>query len=98
MKAFYIKDKNCRLIYKNLERKKKILKYIINNNKISTKMRKMLYLLLIKLPRKSSISRIENRCRISLRAHAVYRKFKLSRIFLKKMASEGNLMGIRKAE
>jgi small subunit ribosomal protein S14 len=50
-----------------------------------------------KLPRDSSKSRQQNRCQITGRPHAVYRKFKLSRIMLREAAMRGDVPGLKKA-
>ncbi len=50
-----------------------------------------------KLPRNSCKTRITRRCRITGRAHAVYRKFGVSRIMLREMALKGELPGVRKS-
>lgn len=52
---------------------------------------------LAKMPRNSSKTRIHNRCELTGRARAYYRKFKLSRIMLRKLASEGKIPGVTKA-
>lgn len=50
-----------------------------------------------KLPRNSAPARFKNRCQVSGRSKAVYRKFKLSRIALRDLASTGQLPGVIKA-
>lgn len=50
-----------------------------------------------KLPRNASPSRVQRRCRITGRPHAVYRKFGLSRIKLRELAMRGEVPGVRKA-
>ncbi len=52
---------------------------------------------LAKLPRNSAPSRVRNRCRLSGRPRAVYRKFKLSRIALRELASKGQIPGMVKS-
>ena len=42
-------------------------------------------------------NRIMNRCSVTGRPHAVYRKFGLSRITLREMASQGKIPGMTKA-
>ena len=49
---------------------------------------------LAELPRNSSPTRIRNRCSITGRPRAVYRKFKLSRLALRELASSGALPGV----
>jgi small subunit ribosomal protein S14 len=52
---------------------------------------------LSQLPRSSSKTRIRNRCALTGRPRGFYRKFKLSRICLRDLASQGILPGVSKA-
>ena len=52
---------------------------------------------LAKLPRNSSKVRVRNRCSITGRARAYIRKFGVSRITFRELASDGKLPGITKA-
>ena len=52
---------------------------------------------LAELPRNSSPTRIRNRCELTGRPRAVYRKFKLSRLALRQLASLGALPGVVKS-
>jgi len=49
------------------------------------------------LPRNSAKVRIQNRCELTGRPRAVYRKFKLSRLALRELASQGQIPGMVKA-
>ncbi|TFH67290.1 30S ribosomal protein S14 [Gammaproteobacteria bacterium LSUCC0057] len=49
------------------------------------------------LPRDASPVRQQNRCRITGRPHAVYRKFGLSRIKLREAAMRGDVPGLVKS-
>ena len=46
---------------------------------------------LAKLPRNSSATRLHNRCQLTGRPHAFYRKLKVSRIALRELASNGEI-------
>ena len=50
-----------------------------------------------KLPRNSCPTRLTRRCRITGRAHAVDRKFGVSRIMLRELTLKGELPGMRKS-
>lgn len=50
-----------------------------------------------KLPRDASPSRIQRRCRVTGRPHAVYRKFGLCRHKLREAAMRGDVPGLVKA-
>ena len=51
---------------------------------------------LAELPRNSSKTRIRNRCELTGRPRAVYRKLKLSRIALRELGSKGMIPGLVK--
>jgi len=50
-----------------------------------------------KLPRNSCPTRLNNRCKVSGRSKAYYRKFGISRIALRELALRGQLPGMRKS-
>jgi len=52
---------------------------------------------LSELPRNSAPSRIRNRCQLTGRPRGYYRKFKMCRIELRNLASEGQIPGIVKS-
>ena len=49
------------------------------------------------MPRDSSAVRLQRRCRVTGRPHAVYRKFGLSRIKLREIMMRGEVPGLKKA-
>ena len=50
-----------------------------------------------KLPRNSSATRLHNRCQLTGRPHAYYRKLKVSRIALRELGSSGQIPGMVKS-
>jgi small subunit ribosomal protein S14 len=52
---------------------------------------------LAQLPRNSAPSRFRNRCELTGRPRAFYRKLKLSRIALRELASSGQIPGMTKS-
>ncbi|MBF9059316.1 30S ribosomal protein S14 [Rhodobacterales bacterium HKCCSP123] len=52
---------------------------------------------LAKLPRNSSPTRLHNRCQLTGRPKAYYRKLKMSRIMLRDLASKGQIPGMVKS-
>jgi small subunit ribosomal protein S14 len=52
---------------------------------------------LAQLPRNSSATRIRNRCEITGRPRAFYRKLRVSRIALRDLASKGQIPGMVKS-
>ena len=97
MKCLYIKDKNRRFAYFTVEKKKLILQYILHNLSFDVEIRTFAYTELVNLIKKYSNTKIRNRCILTNRARAVYRKFKISRLFFKKFALQGSLVGVKKA-
>ena len=79
---------------KKYQKKRAMLKKIINNKKLELSERFAAQLKLDKLPKNSSKVRVRNRCGISGRPHGYYRKLKISRIALRDMASAGKIPGI----
>ena len=77
--------------------KRKALKKIIMNKKLSLEERFKAQQKLSKLPRNSSKVRIMNRCQITGRPHGVYRKLKISRIALRQLGLQGKIPGMIKS-
>ena len=78
-------------------KKRKNLKKIIMDKKLSLEERFKAQQKLSKLPRNSAKNRIMNRCQITGRPHGVYRKLKISRIALRKLGLEGKIPGMVKS-
>jgi small subunit ribosomal protein S14 len=91
------KNKNRRKLAKKFASKRTRLKAIANDRVLPAEERFAARLKLAALPRKSAPSRIRNRCVISGRPRAYYRKFQLSRIALRDLASSGQIPGMVKA-
>ena len=77
--------------------KREALKAIANDESRPLEERFEARLKLAALPRNSAPSRIRNRCVMSGRPRAYYRKFQLSRIALRDLASSGQIPGMVKA-
>ena len=77
--------------------KRRELKEIIMNKKISLEERFKAQMKLTKLPKNSSKTRVKNRCEITGRSHGVYRKLKISRITLRELTLEGKVPGMIKS-
>ncbi len=92
-------DKNRKKIIKSnrQEAKRKALKKIIMDKSISQEERFMAVLKLSALPRDGSKVRVRNRCSVTGRPRGNYRKFGMSRIAFRDLASTGQLPGITKA-
>ena len=77
--------------------KRAALKEIANDQERPMEERFKARLKLAQLPRNSSATRLHNRCQISGRPKAYYRKLKMSRIALRDLASEGQIPGMVKS-
>ncbi len=77
--------------------KRKKLKDIIMNKELPLEERFKAQQKLSSLPRNSSKVRVRNRCQITGRPHAVYRKLKISRIALRQLGLEGKIPGMVKS-
>lgn len=77
--------------------KRAALKEIVNNESKPMEERFRASLKLAKLPRNSSATRLHNRCQLTGRPHAYYRKLKISRIALRELGSAGQLPGVVKS-
>ena len=93
-------------IAKNERRKKLVAQYaarraelrsIIKNPSTDPETREEAIAMLAKLPRNSCPTRVRNRCAVTGRPRAYYRKFGLSRIALRDLALRGDLPGVIKA-
>lgn len=89
--------KRIRLVEKYAERRKELKEIIRKVNDYSIEERMAAQAALQKLPRDSSPVRLQRRCRITGRPHAVYRKFGLSRNKLRELAMRGEVPGLRKS-
>ena len=76
---------------------RKELREKVSNTKLSDDERYDAHLRLQKLPRDTSFSRAVSRCFVTGRGRGTLKKFGLSRIMFREMASRGKLPGVTKA-
>ncbi|MFE3838374.1 30S ribosomal protein S14 [Pseudogemmobacter sonorensis] len=88
--------KRAKLV-KQYASKRANLKAVIEDQSKPIEERFAATLKLAELPRNSSAVRIHNRCQLTGRPHAYYRKLKLSRIMLRELASFGQIPGMVKS-
>jgi small subunit ribosomal protein S14 len=77
--------------------KRAALKTVIKNQELPMEERFKATIKLAALPRNGSAVRLHNRCQLTGRPHAYYRKLKLSRIMLRDLASFGQIPGMVKS-
>ena len=91
------KNKRRERLSKQFAAKRARLKAIANDKKLPMEERFAAAVKLAELPRNSSPNRIRLRCELTGRPRANYRKFKLSRIALRDLASTGQIPGVVKS-
>ncbi len=91
------KNNRRRKMTRKFSGKRQRLKEVIMNKELAPEDRFQATLKLAALPRNGAKTRIRNRCEISGRPRGYYRKFKMSRIALRDLASEGLIPGVTKA-
>ena len=84
-------------LVKQYASKRDALKAIANDESRPLEERFEARLKLAELPRNSSKTRIRNRCVLTGRPRAYYRKLKMSRIALRDLASAGQIPGMTKS-
>ncbi len=89
-------EKRKKLVKRHAEKRAE-LKAIVKNEALPLEERFQASMQLSKLPRNSSKVRVRNRCRVTGRPRGVYRKFELSRITLRELASFGQVPGVIKS-
>ena len=73
------------------------LKAVARNESLPMEERFKARLMLAKLPRNSSPTRLHNRCEVTGRPRSYYRKLRMSRIALRDLASKGQIPGMVKS-
>jgi len=89
-------NKRIKMVQK-FAKKRDELKKIISDMSVSDEERYEARLKLQKLPRDTSPVRLQRRCQITGRPHAVYRRFGLSRNKLRELAMNGDVPGLVKS-
>ena len=82
---------------KQYANKRAKLKAIVQSKDVTMEERFTAQLKLAELPRNSAKNRIRNRCEITGRPRAYYRKIKMSRLALREMANLGLIPGMVKS-
>ena len=96
-KSMIAREKKREALVKKYAAKRAALKEIISDESKPMEERFRASLKLAKLPRNSSAVRLHNRCQLTGRPHAYYRKLKVSRIALRDLGSQGQIPGMVKS-
>jgi small subunit ribosomal protein S14 len=93
-------------INKNERRKRLVKKYagkyarlkaIADDESKDENERLIARLKMAELPRNANPTRVRNRCELTGRSRAYYRKFRLSRVMLRELANKGLIPGVTKS-
>ena len=92
-------EKNARRarLAKKHAAKRARLRAIARDRSLPPEERFQAYLKLAEMPRNGAAVRVRNRCQLTGRPRAFYRKFRLSRIALRDLASVGQVPGMVKS-
>jgi len=96
-KAMIEREKKRQKLVEKYADKRAALKEIISDESRPMEERFRASLKLAELPRNSSATRLHNRCQLTGRPHAYYRKLKVSRIALRELGSNGQAPGLVKS-
>ncbi len=96
-KAMVEKNKRRVKLAKKYAGKRERLMAIATNEELPPEERFRARLKLAELPRNANPTRIKNRCDVTGRPHAFYRKLRMSRIALRELGSQGLVPGLVKS-
>ena len=91
------KNEKRRLLVKKYAGKYAKLKAIANDQSLDETERLIARLKMAEIPRNGNPTRIRNRCEITGRPRAYYRKFRLARVMLRDLANQGLIPGVIKS-
>ena len=89
-------NKRRRLVTRDAE-KRAALKEIATNKELPMEERFAARLKLAQLPRNGAPTRVRNRCEVTGRPRAFYRKMRMSRIALRELGNQGLIPGLVKS-
>ena len=89
-------ERRKKLVEKTQAKREKLLAKA-NDKSLDETERLIARLKMAELPRNGNPTRIRNRCELTGRSRAYYRKFRLSRIMLRELANKGLIPGVIKS-
>jgi len=89
-------NRRAKLVSQQAVRRAK-LKAVIKNKDVSLEERFAATLKLAQMPRNASATRVKNRCEITGRPRAYYRKLRMSRIAMRDLGNRGLVPGLTKS-
>jgi small subunit ribosomal protein S14 len=91
------KNERRKLLTKKYAGKYAKLKAIANDESVDETERLIARLKMAEIPRNGNPGRVRNRCELSGRPRAYYRKFRLARVMLRDLANKGLIPGVTKS-
>jgi small subunit ribosomal protein S14 len=91
------KNERRKMLVKQYAGKFAALKAIANDKSLDEGERIMARLRMSTLPRNANPTRVRNRCELTGRPRAYYRKFRLARVMLRDLANKGLIPGVTKS-
>ena len=91
------KNERRRALVKKYAGKYAKLKAVANDTSLDETERLIARLKMAEVPRNGNPTRIRNRCEITGRPRAYYRKFRLARVMLRDLANKGMIPGVTKS-
>jgi small subunit ribosomal protein S14 len=91
------KNEKRKLLVKKYAGKYAKLKAIANDESLDDTERLIARLKMAEIPRNGNPTRIRNRCELTGRPRAYYRKFRLARVMLRDLANKGLIPGVTKS-
>ncbi len=91
------KNERRKALVKQYAAKFEKLKAIANDETRDEGERLVARLKMAELPRNANPTRVRNRCELTGRSRAYYRKFKLSRVMLRELGNKGLIPGLTKS-
>ena len=89
-------ERRKKLVEKNAAKYAK-LKAIANDESLDETERLIARLKMAEIPRNGNPTRIRNRCEVTGRPRAYYRKFRIARVMLRDLANKGLIPGVTKS-
>jgi small subunit ribosomal protein S14 len=91
------KNNHRKALVARYKSKRNALLAVANDEAVSAEERFAARLKLAEMPRNSAPNRVRNRCEVSGRPRANYRKLKMSRVALRELGSKGLIPGLLKS-
>ncbi|MCH4894115.1 MULTISPECIES: 30S ribosomal protein S14 [unclassified Sphingomonas] len=91
------KNERRKLLVKKYAGKYAKLKAIANDESLDETERLIARLKMAEIPRNGNPTRVRNRCEVTGRPRAYYRKFRLARVMLRDLANKGLIPGVTKS-